>query len=79
MSGAVQEREPEVPSPDSVIEVGADKVKVGHGNFAIIAGPCSVESEAQIISVAKASRPPEPPCSGRRVQAPHLPIRLSGA
>ena len=38
---------------DSVIEVGADKVKVGHGNFAIIAGPCSVESEAQIISVAK--------------------------
>ena len=38
---------------DSVIEVGADKVKVGHGNFAIIAGPCSVESEEQIISVAK--------------------------
>ena len=38
---------------DSVIEVGADKIKVGHGNFAIIAGPCSVESEDQIISVAK--------------------------
>ena len=27
------------------LEVGADKIKVGHGNFAIIAGPCSVESE----------------------------------
>ena len=38
---------------DSVIEVGVDKIKVGHGNFAIIAGPCSVESEDQIISVAK--------------------------
>lgn len=38
---------------DSIIEVGADKRKVGHGNFAMIAGPCSVESEEQIISVAK--------------------------
>ena len=51
---------------------------MGHGNFAIIAGPCSVESEDQIISVAKASRPPEPPCSGRRVQAPHLPYDFQG-
>ena len=39
---------------DSVIEVGADKVKVGHGNFAIIAGPCSVESEEQVVAIAKA-------------------------
>ncbi|MCI8422814.1 MAG: 3-deoxy-7-phosphoheptulonate synthase [Lawsonibacter sp.] len=38
---------------DSVIEVGAQKQKVGHGSFALIAGPCSVESEAQIISIAK--------------------------
>ena len=38
---------------DSVIEVGDQKLKVGHGNFAMIAGPCSVESEEQIISVAK--------------------------
>ena len=30
---------------DSIIEVGKDKRKVGHGNFALIAGPCSVESE----------------------------------
>ncbi len=38
---------------DSVIEVGADKRLVGGGHFAMIAGPCSVESEEQIISVAQ--------------------------
>ena len=38
---------------DSIIKVGKDQIPVGHGNFAIIAGPCSVESEEQIISVAK--------------------------
>ncbi len=37
---------------DSVIDVGG--VKIGGENFAIIAGPCSVESEEQIIDVAKA-------------------------
>ena len=36
---------------DSVIEVGSEKI--GHGHFALIAGPCSVENEEQIISVAK--------------------------
>jgi 3-deoxy-7-phosphoheptulonate synthase len=36
---------------DSVIDVSG--VKVGGGNFAMIAGPCSVESEEQIITVAK--------------------------
>ena len=38
---------------DSVIEVGAAHLKVGHGSFALIAGPCSVESEEQIISIAR--------------------------
>ena len=39
--------------PESmVIEVG--DVKIGAGNFVIIAGPCSVESEEQIVTVAKA-------------------------
>ena len=37
---------------DTVIEVG--DVKIGGGNFAIIAGPCSVESESQIIDIATA-------------------------
>ena len=37
---------------DTVIEVNG--VKIGGGHFAMIAGPCSVESEAQIIEVAEA-------------------------
>ncbi len=37
---------------DTVIQVG--DVKIGGGNFAVMAGPCSVESEEQIIEVAKA-------------------------
>ena len=37
---------------DTVIEIGS--VKIGGGNFAMIAGPCSVESEEQIIEVAQA-------------------------
>ena len=36
---------------DTVIEVGG--VKLGGGNFAIIAGPCSVESRDQITEIAK--------------------------
>ena len=37
---------------DSVISCG--DVKIGGGNFVMIAGPCSVESEEQIIEVAQA-------------------------
>ncbi|MBR2638912.1 MAG: 3-deoxy-7-phosphoheptulonate synthase [Bacteroidaceae bacterium] len=39
---------------DTVIEVGSgeNKVKIGGGNFCIMAGPCSVESEEQILAVA---------------------------
>ncbi|MCI7414036.1 3-deoxy-7-phosphoheptulonate synthase [Hornefia butyriciproducens] len=37
---------------DSVIDVRGKKI--GGGNFAVIAGPCSVETEEQIIEVAKA-------------------------
>lgn len=37
---------------DTVIEVG--NTKIGGGYFAMIAGPCSVESEEQIFSVAAA-------------------------
>lgn len=40
---------------DTVVEIGSGEntVKIGGGNFAIIAGPCSVESEAQIIGIAQ--------------------------
>ena len=37
---------------DTVIDVNG--VKIGGGNFVMIAGPCSVESEEQIVAVAKA-------------------------
>ena len=38
--------------PDNtVIDIG--NTKIGDGNFAIIAGPCSVESEEQIVDIAK--------------------------
>lgn len=36
---------------DTVVDVAGHKI--GGGNFQIIAGPCSVESEEQIISIAK--------------------------
>ncbi|MCR5049209.1 MAG: 3-deoxy-7-phosphoheptulonate synthase [Saccharofermentans sp.] len=37
---------------DSIVDIGG--VKIGGGNFAVMAGPCSVESEEQIIETAKA-------------------------
>ena len=37
---------------DTVVQVG--DVKIGGGNFCMIAGPCSVETEGQIVAVAKA-------------------------
>lgn len=37
---------------DTVVEVG--NVKIGGGNFCMIAGPCSVETEEQIVAVARA-------------------------
>ncbi len=36
---------------DTVIEVGG--TKIGGGNFAVIAGPCSVESEEQLCTIAE--------------------------
>ncbi|MBQ3565587.1 MAG: 3-deoxy-7-phosphoheptulonate synthase [Oscillospiraceae bacterium] len=39
-------------SEDTVIDVNG--VKIGGGNFAVMAGPCSIESEEQIVECAKA-------------------------
>ncbi len=42
---------------DSVITVGGvgcESVKIGGGHFAVMAGPCSVESEAQVCEIAQA-------------------------
>ena len=37
---------------DTIVDIGG--VKIGGGNFAVMAGPCSVENEEQIIETAKA-------------------------
>jgi 3-deoxy-7-phosphoheptulonate synthase len=39
-------------STDSVVDV--DGVKIGGGHFAMMAGPCSVESEEQLLTTARA-------------------------
>ena len=39
-------------SADTVIDI--DGVKIGGGHFALMAGPCSVESEEQLLSTARA-------------------------
>ena len=39
--------------PDDTV-VDCSGAKIGGGSFAVIAGPCSVESEEQIVAVAKA-------------------------
>lgn len=36
---------------DTIVEIG--DVKIGGGNFCMIAGPCSVENEEQIVAVAR--------------------------
>ena len=41
-------------SSNTIIDVGG--VKIGDGNFLVIAGPCSVESREQIMSCAKEAR-----------------------
>ena len=42
---------------DTVIDIGT--AKIGGGSFVMIAGPCSVESEEQIVEVAKAVKEAE--------------------
>lgn len=39
---------------DSVLEIGEQKI--GGNHFQVIAGPCSIESEEQIIEIAKAAK-----------------------
>lgn len=38
-------------SEDSIIEIGG--AKIGGGHFAVMAGPCSVETDEQVVSTAK--------------------------
>ena len=62
---------------DSIIDVNG--VKIGGGNFAVIAGPCSIESEEQITYCRPAGQGRRCfPAAGRRVQAPHLSLLVPG-
>ncbi|MDR0909955.1 MAG: 3-deoxy-7-phosphoheptulonate synthase [Spirochaetaceae bacterium] len=38
---------------NAIVEIGQGSCKIGGGHFAVIAGPCSVESEEQVLSIAK--------------------------
>ena len=63
---------------DTVIDLGGGAL-VGGEKLAVIAGPCSVESEEQIVGVARGGegqRGRRP--AGRGLQAPHLPLLLPG-
>ena len=40
--------------PDDTIVAVASGVKIGGGNFQVMAGPCSVEEKDQVLSIAKA-------------------------
>ena len=55
---------------DSVIDVNG--VKIGGGNFAVIAGPCSMEGDRS-PTAPSALRMPAAPAARRRIQARHLP------
>lgn len=62
---------------DMVVNVG--DVKVGGGNFCMIAGPCSVENEEQILAVARRGKGQRREYAARRrVQAAYLALRVSG-
>ncbi len=43
----------EMKREDTFVELGQD-LKIGGGNFVVIAGPCAVESEAQALIIARA-------------------------
>ncbi len=44
----------EMKRDDTVIELPVGNLKIGGGNFIVIAGPCAVESEAQALTIAQA-------------------------
>ena len=57
-----------------------DGRKVGGENFALIAGPCTVESREQTLADRpRRARRRRHAAARRRLQATHLPLRLPGA
>jgi len=61
----------------TVIRIGHG-VEVGGEEFVVMAGPCSVESEKQILESAELAARGGAKCCARRVQAADLALRFSG-
>ncbi len=62
----------------SVLDI--DGRKVGGEHFALIAGPCTVESREQMLSTARTVRDGGATTAARRrLQAAHIPLRVPGA
>ena len=55
---------------DTVVKVG--NTQIGGGTLTIMAGPCSVESEEQVVTIAKAVKAAAPPCCGAVPSSPGL-------
>ena len=53
---------------DTVIDLGS--VKIGGGNFCMIAGPCSVRRRSRSSTLPSGSRPPGPMCFGAARSSP---------
>ena len=62
---------------DQVVDIAG--VKIGGGNFQIIAGPCSVESEAQVCEIAERVKAAGAGPARRGLQAQNLPLRIPGS
>ena len=62
---------------DTIVKAGS--AKVGGGHFAMIAGPCSIESEEQIVGIAKAESRWRHNAPRRRLQAAYVALRFPGA
>ena len=65
----------EVNPYDTVVKVG--HVEIGGGSVVVMGGPCSVDSEENVMETARAvqgRRRPHP--ARRRLQAAHQPLRL---
>ena len=63
---------------DTVVKVG--DTQIGGGTLTIMAGPCSVESEEQVVAIARGGEGQRrPPCSGAAPSSPGpSPLLLPG-
>lgn len=56
--------------PDDTVITLPGGQKIGDGSLSLIAGPCSVESERQIVEIAKSVKTPAPSSSGAAPSSP---------